>query len=52
MEKYKLKNGINILFEKNSSKSVAVEVVFKVGSNDENRKVSGVSHFLEHILFE
>ena len=52
MEKYRLKNGINILFEKNTSKSVAVEVVFKVGSNDENRKVSGVSHFLEHMLFE
>ncbi len=52
MEKYRLKNGIIVIFEKNSSKSVAVEVVFKVGSNDENRKVSGVSHFLEHMLFE
>ena len=52
MKKYKLKNGITIIFEKNSSKSVAVEVMFKVGSNDENIKISGISHFLEHMLFE
>ena len=52
MKKYKLKNGITLIFEKNSSKSVAVEVMFKVGSNDENIRISGVSHFLEHMLFE
>ncbi|MAH33074.1 hypothetical protein CL615_01655 [archaeon] len=52
MQKYRLKNGITIIFEKNSSKSVALEVMFKVGSNDENEKVSGISHFLEHMLFE
>ncbi|MCH8067169.1 MAG: insulinase family protein [Nanoarchaeota archaeon] len=52
MNKYRLKNGITILFEKNSSKSVAVELMFKVGSNDENQKIAGISHFLEHMLFE
>ena len=52
MKKYRLKNGIILLFEKNSSKSVAVEVMFKVGSNDENKGISGISHFLEHMLFE
>jgi len=52
MEKYRLKNGIIVIFEKNSSKSVAVEVMFKVGSNDENKKIAGISHFLEHMLFE
>ena len=52
MQKYKLKNGIIVLFEKNSSKSVAVEVMFKVGSNFENKKMAGISHFLEHMLFE
>tara|TARA_Y100000310_G_C20702833_1_gene831568 strand:+ start:10722 stop:11930 length:1209 start_codon:yes stop_codon:yes gene_type:complete len=52
MEKYRLNNGITIVFEKNSSKSVAVEVMFKVGSNDENQKIAGISHFLEHMLFE
>jgi len=52
MKKYKLKNGITVIFDKNSSKSVAVEVMFKVGSNDENKKNAGISHFLEHMLFE
>jgi len=52
MKKYKLKNGITIIFDKNSSKSVAVEVMFKVGSNDESKENAGISHFLEHMLFE
>ena len=52
MKKYRLKNGITVIFEKNSSKSVAVEVMFKVGSNFENNKLAGISHFLEHMLFE
>ncbi len=52
MQKYRLKNGIILLFAKNSSKSVAVEVMFKVGSNHENKKIAGISHFLEHMLFE
>jgi len=52
MKKYKLKNGITVIFVKNSSKSVAVEVMFKVGSNDESKENAGISHFLEHMLFE
>ena len=52
MKKYKLRNGITIIFEKNRSKSVAIEVMFKVGSNYENKESSGISHFLEHMLFE
>jgi predicted Zn-dependent peptidase len=52
MDTYKLNNGITVVFDKNSSKSVAVEVMFKVGSNDENKEIAGISHFLEHMLFE
>ncbi|MBI4143306.1 insulinase family protein [Candidatus Woesearchaeota archaeon] len=52
MEKYRLQNGITLLFEKNSSKSVAVEVMFKFGSNFEDKKTLGLAHFLEHMLFE
>jgi len=52
MEKYKLKNGATVIFEKTSSHSVAVEVMFKVGSNNETEKIAGISHFLEHMLFE
>ena len=52
MKKYRLKNGITVIFGKNSSKSVTVEVMFKFGSNFENKKTLGLAHFLEHMLFE
>ena len=52
MEKFQLKNGLTVLFQKNSSDSVALEAVFKVGSNDEKSDILGISHFLEHMLFE
>lgn len=52
MKKYALANGIKILFEKNSSKSVSVELMFNIGSNYEPAKIAGISHYLEHMLFE
>jgi predicted Zn-dependent peptidase len=52
MKKYKLDNGIKVLFEKNFSKTVAVEVMVGVGSNYETKDTAGISHFLEHMLFE
>jgi len=52
MKKYGLDNGIKILFEKNNSKSVSVEIMFNVGSNYDPANVAGISHFLEHMLFE
>ena len=52
MQKYKLRNGITVIFGKNSSRSVAVEVVFKFGSNFESKEMAGIAHFLEHMLFE
>lgn len=52
MQKFRLKNGVAVIFEKNFSKSVAVEVMFKVGSNFESKGMAGISHFLEHMLFE
>ena len=52
MEKYRLKNGLTLIFKRNSSKSVAVEIMFKVGSNFESKNLAGISHFLEHMLFE
>src|SRR3989338_5827858 len=52
MQKYKLKNGITLIVDKNNSKSVAIEIMFKVGSNHESKELAGISHFLEHMLFE
>ena len=52
MEKFRLKNGLTVIFQKNSSDSVAIEAMFKVGSNYEKPDILGISHFLEHMLFE
>src|SRR3989344_1443316 len=40
MEKYRLRNGATVILERNSSKSVAVEVMFRLGSNFETKKRS------------
>ena len=52
MQKYRLRNGITIISEKNASKSVALEVMFNVGYNFESKTMAGISHFLENMLFE
>ena len=52
MQKYRLKNGSTLILDRNSSKTVAVEIMFKVGSNFENGKQAGLAHFLEHMVFE
>ena len=52
MKKFTLRNGLTILYEKRNTASVAVEVCVKVGSIDEKPNERGISHFLEHILFE
>jgi predicted Zn-dependent peptidase len=52
MNKYCLKNGLKIIHEKKPGNVVVVQVMVKVGSNNELPKEKGISHFLEHILFE
>ena len=52
MKKYKLSNGLTVLHKKTPSKSVAIEVMIQVGSNYEPLNILGVSHFLEHMIFE
>lgn len=51
MQKLVLPNGLSVLLERRDSDSVAVEVSIGVGSDVESRKQAGVSHFLEHMLF-
>ena len=49
----KLANGLDIIGEVNRcAKSAAVGFFVKTGSRDEAEQVSGVSHFLEHMLFK
>ncbi|MBI4155216.1 insulinase family protein [Candidatus Woesearchaeota archaeon] len=52
MQKKVLKNGLTVIYDERDTDSVAVEVLVKVGSNNENDKIRGISHFLEHMLFE
>ena len=48
----KLDNGVTLLYEKVPGvKVVSVQCWIKTGSVNENDKLSGISHFLEHMLF-
>ncbi len=51
--KEKLSNGLTIVGEQNKDvSSVAIGFFVKTGARDESDEVSGVSHFLEHMLFK
>jgi len=48
-----LANGLTVIGEcRESSMSSALGVFVKTGSRDETPQVSGVSHFLEHMMFK
>ncbi len=49
----KLDNGLVIVGERNeAAQSMACGYFVKTGSRDETPEVSGVSHFLEHMMFK
>jgi len=49
----KLKNGINLIkVPLKGSKAVTIMAMFPVGSRYEHKKISGISHFVEHMLFK
>lgn len=48
-----LKNGLTIIGEVNpAAQSAAVGFFVRTGSRDETKEISGVSHFLEHMMFK
>lgn len=48
-----LDNGITCILNNNScSNSVTINIYFKVGSRDENKKQEGLTHFIEHMFFK
>ncbi|NMA51970.1 MAG: insulinase family protein, partial [Peptococcaceae bacterium] len=52
-QKVTLDNGINILTEELPHvRSVAIGFFVDVGSRDETEEISGVSHFIEHLMFK
>ena len=50
--RWMLKNGMTLLYEKKDTASTAVQVLVNVGSNHEHGNQRGISHFMEHMLFE
>ena len=48
----KLSNGLTIIYNKQDTKTVAIQITVKVGSNYETLPISGISHFIEHMVFE
>ncbi len=50
---HKLKNGLRVVLSPNKSTlAVSLLVLVKVGSRHEKAGVSGISHFLEHLMFK
>jgi predicted Zn-dependent peptidase len=50
---HKLSNGLQLIGETSpSARSVALGFFVRTGSRDETPEVSGVSHFLEHMMFK
>ncbi len=50
---HQLSNGLTIIGETNpSARSVAVGFFVRTGSRDETPEISGVTHFLEHMVFK
>ena len=52
MKKYRLDNGLTLIYEKKDSKAAAIEILVKAGSSYESKKQLGISHFIEHMVFE
>ena len=49
----KLKNGLTILTEKMPDvRSVCIGIWLKKGSRDEAKRLNGISHFIEHLVFK
>ncbi len=51
MRRIVLPNNLTVIVERRPSSSVSVEVSVGVGSSNESRREAGLSHFLEHMLF-
>ena len=52
MKHYTLPNGLKVLYTHKPGKILTCEVMVKVGSNNETEGERGISHMIEHLLFE
>jgi zinc protease len=52
-EKYKLKNGLEVILHHNSTLPlVAVNLWYRVGSSNEIKGKTGIAHLFEHMMFQ
>lgn len=52
-EKITLKNGLRVIFAPiKGAQTTSILTLFKVGSRYETKKLSGASHFIEHLMFK
>lgn len=52
-KEYKLENGLKIVVREDHRAPVVVsQIWYKVGSSDETRWITGISHALEHMMFQ
>ena len=47
-----LSNGLRFIHVKNKAKHIIINVYVKVGSQDETPENNGISHFLEHMIWQ
>lgn len=52
MKQSQLKNGLKYIIIPSKTDLVTISFAVNVGSNDETAKTNGISHFLEHLIFE
>jgi len=52
MKKITLNNKLKIILYPKKTQTTTIAVHIKVGSNNESKSVLGISHFIEHMLFE
>lgn len=52
IKRYILSNGLTILHDKRDSGVITIQITIKIGSIHETKEIAGISHYLEHLLFE
>lgn len=51
--KFELENGLKVIFNKDKNTPIAaINIIYNVGSKDEQLKKTGWAHLLEHLMFE
>jgi zinc protease len=52
-EEFKLKNGLKVIVHEDATTTMAaINILYKVGSRDEDIKQTGFAHLFEHFMFE